>query len=273
MIVEDLDLDRTLSCGQVFRWRKEDGLWKGFMRNRPVTLRQNGCELDVSGDVTEEDVRRFFRTDDDLGLIFQDIMISSGDETVSMILNGNRGLRLVRQDPWECSASYILATFVHIPRIETMIGNVCRAYGEDLGNGSFSFPAPGRIAGDPEAARSCGLGFRCERFVEFARMVDGGEVDFDALREMEYERCVKELVSLPGIGEKVADCVSLFALDHLEAFPVDVWIKRSMKHLFGIEGSYKAVNARSRMLFGSYAGYAQEYIFLHTRNRAKALRR
>ncbi|MFA5311963.1 MAG: DNA glycosylase [Methanomassiliicoccales archaeon] len=272
MRFEDLDIDRTLSCGQVFRWRKEGDAWKGFIRNRPVALRQNGCELGVSGGVSEEEVRRYFRADDDLSFIFQDIMISSGDETMSMILNGNRGLRLVRQDPWECSASFILATFVHIPRIEMMIGNVCRTYGEDLGGGVHSFPSPDRIAREPEAAKACGLGFRCERFVEFARLVEKEEVDFEALREMDYERCAKELVALPGIGEKVADCISLFALDHLEAFPVDVRIKKSMKHLFGIEGSYRAVNAQSRLLFGRYAGYAQEYIFLHMRNRARTLR-
>jgi N-glycosylase/DNA lyase len=272
MIIEDLDIDRTLSCGQVFRWTKEGEWWKGFIGNRPVKLRQKRCELEVSGNVTEDDVRTYFRTEDDLSYIFQDIMISSGDETMSMILNGNRGLRLVRQDPWECSASYILATFVHIPRIELMIGNVCRTYGEELGNGTFAFPRPDSIAGDPEKARACGLGFRCERFVEFAKMVDREKVDFDALREIDYERCVKELVALPGIGEKVADCISLFALDHLEAFPVDVRIKKSMKHLFGIDGSNRAVNAQSRMLFGKYAGYAQEYIYLHMRNRTRTLR-
>jgi len=269
MIVEDLDIDRTLSCGQVFRWRKEGDIWSGFIGNRPVRLRQKGCELDVSGDVSEEEVGRYFRADDDLGEIFQDIMISCGDETVSMILNGHRGLRLVRQDPWECCASYILATFVHIPRIEMMIGNICRAYGEDLGNGIYSFPTPDKIVCDPEKAGSCRLGFRAERFVEFARLVDKGEVDFQALREMEYERCVKELVKLPGIGEKVADCVSLFSLDHLEAFPVDVWIKKSMERLFGIDGNYRTVNAQSRLFFGKYAGYAQEYIYLHMRSKEK----
>lgn len=271
MIVEDLDLDRTLSCGQVFRWKKEKGCWTGFIGNGAVTLRQKGCDLEVHGKVSEDDVSRYFRTDDHLDDIFQDIMISSGDEMMSMILNGNRGLRLVRQDPWECSASYILATFVHIPRIELMIGNICRTYGDRSDRGVYAFPRPDQIVGDPEAAKACGLGFRCERFVEFAKLVDKGEVDFDALKEMEYQRCVRELVALPGIGEKVADCISLFSLDHLEAFPVDVWIRKAMKHLFGIDGSYKAVNAQSRMLLGKYAGYAQEYIYLHMRNRTRTL--
>ncbi|QLH74923.1 MAG: DNA-3-methyladenine glycosylase 2 family protein [Methanomassiliicoccales archaeon] len=271
MMFKDLDLDRTLSCGQVFRWKKEGDRWSGFIGGRPVTLRQRGCDIEVIGRVTEDEVLKYFRADDDLDEIYQDIMVNCGDERMTVILNGNRGLRIVRQDPWECAASYVLATFVHIPRIERMIANLCSAYGEEVEEGVMSFPGPESIASDPEVARSCGLGFRCERFVEFAKLVTKGDVDFDALREMEYDRCIKELVKLPGIGDKVADCIALFSLDHLEAFPVDVRIKKSMKHLWGIQGSYRSVSSRSRQLFGRYAGYAQEYIYLHMRERTRRL--
>lgn len=262
MRLDPFDLDRTLSCGQVFRWRREGDWWAGVVRGKEVRLRQRGCEIDIDGTIDEGELANYLRAEDDLDEIYQDIMISSGSERMMGILLGQRGLRLVRQDPWECSASFILATFVHIPRIEQMIDKICLTYGDRLPGGRNAFPRPEQIVRDPDGAKSCGLGFRCERFVQFARMVDSGAVDFQSLREMPYDDCVKELKKFPGIGDKVADCIALFALDHLEAFPVDVRIMRSMDHLFGLQGNYRRVSADSRALFGRYAGYAQEYIYL-----------
>lgn len=269
MRLEPFDLDRTLSCGQVFRWRREGDWWAGVVRGKEVRLRQRGCEVDVDGDVDERALASYLRADDDLDEIYQDIMFNSGSEKMMGILLGQRGLRLVRQDPWECSASFILATAVNIPRIERMIDRLCQTYGDRLPGGRHAFPRPEQIVRDPEAAKSCGLGFRCDRLVQFARMVDSGAVDLFALKELPYGDCVKELKKLPGIGDKVADCIALFSMDHLEAFPVDVRIKRSMAQLFGVVGNYRRVNADGRAFFGRYAGYAQEYIFLAMQGRTR----
>lgn len=270
MMLDPFDLDKTLSCGQVFRWRKVGEEWHGIISGREVTLRQEGCDLKAQG-IEEDLLASYFRADDDLEEMCQDIMVSCGDERMGMMLRDQWGLRLVRQDPWECCASYILATFVHIPRIEQMIDKVCRTYGDRLEGGGYSFPRPEQISARPEAARACGLGFRCERFVEFARMVDNGEADLDGLKCLPYEECVKELRALPGIGDKVADCVALFSLGHLDAFPVDVRIKKSVKHLWGIEGNYRRVNRDCRRLFGQYAGYAQECIYLFMQGKTRRL--
>jgi N-glycosylase/DNA lyase len=183
------------------------------------------------------------------------------DDTMRSIVSSFPGLRLIRQDPWECAASYILATNANIPRIQKMIGNVCRAFGDELPGGEHAFPRPDQIAGGKEAAQTCGLGFRCGRFVEFARMVDRGDIDLSSLREVSYDDCVKELKTYPGIGDKVADCVAVFGLDHLEAFPVDVRIKKAMEEMYGVRGTYRHVNRFGRDYFGAYAGYAQEYIY------------
>lgn len=271
MMLEPLNLDKTLSCGQVFRWRKIGDRWEGVVEGRDITLQQSGCEVKATG-IGEERLAKYLRADDDLDRICQDIMVNCGDERMPLILSQQRGLRLVRQDPWECSASYILATYVHIPRIEQMIDNVCEAYGDLLPSGKRTFPRPDQIAADPVAARSCGLGFRCERFVEFARLVDKGEVDLEGLRKVPYEECVKELKKLPGVGDKVADCIALFSLDHLEAFPVDVRIMKSMEHLWGISGNYRKVNHDGRLLFGDYAGYAQECIYLFMQGKTRQIR-
>jgi len=270
MILEPMNLDKTLSCGQVFRWKKGGDGWEGVIDGKDVILRQSGCDIEAKG-IDEDRLARFIRADDDLDNIYQDIMVNCGDERMSLILSEQRGLRLVRQDPWECSASYILATYVHIPRIEQMIARVCEAYGDLLPSGRRAFPRPDQIVSDPQAARSCGLGFRCDRFLEFARLVDRGEVDLEGLRAASYEECKKELKKLPGVGDKVADCIALFSLDHLDAFPVDVRIMKSMEHLWGIAGSYRKVNQASRMLFGEYAGYAQESIYLFMQGRTRKL--
>lgn len=271
MMLDPLDLDKTLSCGQVFRWKKTGDRWEGVVDGKDVTLRQEGCGVIATG-IGEERLARYLRADDDLDMIGQDIMVSCGDERMSLILSQQRGLRLVRQDPWECSASYILATYVHIPRIEQMISRVCEAYGDPLPSGRRTFPRPDQIVADPSAARSCGLGFRCERFVNFAGLVDKGEIDLEGLKKVPYEECVKELKKLPGVGDKVADCIALFSLDHLEAFPVDVRIMKSMEHLWGITGSYRKVNCESRLFFGNYAGYAQECIFLFMQGKTRQIR-
>jgi N-glycosylase/DNA lyase len=142
-----------------------------------------------------------------------------------------------------------------------MIENVCRTFGDRLPGGRYSFPRPDQIAEGRESAQTCGLGFRCGRFVEFARMVERGEIDLGSLRKVDYGECIKELKSYPGIGDKVADCVAVFSLDHMEAFPVDVRIKKAMEEMYGVSGTYRHVNKFGRDYFGRYAGYAQEYIY------------
>ena len=258
MRVGSIDLDSTLGCGQVFRWRKEGDDWKGVLNGAEVRLHQKGASIVAEGGISEGTVQRYFRSDDDLEHIRSEI---SKDQAMTAMVSNLPGLRLIRQDPWECAASYVLATNANIPRIQKMIENVCRTFGDPLPEGGHRFPRPDQIAGGKEAAQTCGLGFRCGRFVEFARMVDRGEIDLGSLRNVAYEECVRELRSYPGIGDKVADCVAVFSLDHLEAFPVDVRIKKAMEEMYGVTGTYRHVNRYGRDYFGRYAGYAQEYIY------------
>lgn len=251
-----LDLDHTLGCGQVFRWRKEGDEWRGVVDGRLVILCQRGERVAAKG-MSEERLERYFRQDDDLEAIYRDL---EWDEKLSSFFRDYRGLRLIRQDPWECMASYVLATNANIPRIQGMIERVCRTFGTEMDD-HHTFPTPGQLLDRCERAEGCGLGYRCKRFIELARLAYREEIDFPGLMAMDYEDCVRELVKLPGIGPKVADCVSVFSLEHLEAFPVDVRIKRAMAELYGIEGNYRTVNRLSREKFGRWAGYAQEYIY------------
>jgi len=253
-----IDLDHTLGCGQVFRWRKEGGLWTGVVDGHLVRLRQKGKRIDAETELPEGRLRSYFRADDDLEAILKEI---SRDAYVRRLVDRYRGLRLIRQDPWECSASFILATYSNIPRIKMMIERVCTSFGTDAGGGVFAFPRPEQIIENEPGAENCGLGFRCGRFVAFARQVEAKQVDFDDLRAAGYQDAHARLVELEGIGDKVADCIAVFSLDHLDAFPIDVRIKRALAERYGASGSYRRVSEFARRHFGRYCGYSQEYIY------------
>lgn len=251
-----LDLDHTLGCGQVFRWRKEGEAWRGVVDGRLVTLVQKGRSVSVRG-MSDERFERYFRADDDLEGIYRTL---GDDAYLASCFRRYRGLRLVRQDPWECIASYVLATNANIPRIQGMIERVCRTFGTEM-DGYFTFPTPEQLLDGCERLGGCGLGYRQGRFLELARSAYREEIDFRGLTLMGYEDCVRELMRLPGVGPKVADCVSVFSLEHLEAFPVDVRIRKAVAELYGMRGGYRKVSEMARKRFGRYAGYAQEYIY------------
>jgi len=251
-------LGYTLDSGQVFRWQRDGEWWRGVVGRRSLRLRQEDGELVVQGDADEAFLRRYFRLDDDLEAIYADI---SRDEDIAAVIDRFRGLRLIRQEVWECSASYLLASYANVPRIKMMIESVCRTYGARLPDGRYAFPTPEELAEGGDIA-ACRLGYRADWLRCYARSVRDGEFDLDKLKGLDYESSVRYLKTVRGIGDKVADCIALFSLDHLQACPVDVRIARAMKERYGVSGSYKKVSEHARRHFGRYAGYAQEYLYL-----------
>mgnify|MGYP005834196321 CR=1 FL=1 len=252
-------LDHTLDSGQVFRWCRDGEWWRGVVRDRVIHLRQRGDVLDVRGDASEDFLSRYFRFDDDLETIYQDI---SRDRWIAATIDRFRGLRLIRQDVWECSASYLLASYSNVPRIKKMIDALCRTYGRRLAEGVHAFPTPEEIAEGTGDIGCCRLGYRADWIVDYARKVHRGEFDLETLVALDYEDAVAYLKRVRGVGDKVADCIALFSLGHLQACPVDVRIARAMRELYGVTGSYKKVASHARTHFGPYAGYAQEYLYI-----------
>ena len=166
-------LDHTLESGQVFRWSKHDEWWHGVIRDRAVRVRQNGDEIMADG-ISEERLRHYFRLDDDLEAIYEDIAL---DECIIPRIEQFRGLRLIRQDVWECSASYILASNSNVPRIKKMIGSLCRAYGREIEEEFMpSHPRGDPGGGDRYRVLQTGLSRRLIR--QYASMVYSGEFDF-----------------------------------------------------------------------------------------------
>ncbi len=253
----DVALDPTLGCGQAHRWKKEGDVWKGVIGNNVVELIQTDNGFDCKG--CEKDlILRYFRSQDDLASIMDEI--SKKDEYVSKLAEKCPSLRILEQDIWECTATYILATNANVKRIAKMVESLCDLYGTDLG-GVRSFPTPKQILDGCENISECKLGYREDRFVEFAAKVESGTYDLGSFKELSYLECITELKKIKGIGPKVADCVAIFAYGHLEAFPVDARISRIMKDIYNIEGRYDNVSDAGRKIFGRYAGYAQELLY------------
>jgi len=253
----DVSLDPTLGCGQAHRWRKYGDTWKGVIGNYAVELVQNDGGFECIG-CSEDRIKRYFRSEDDLSAIMKEI--SGRDPHIARLAAACPGLRLLRQDLWECTATYILATNANVKRIAKMVESVCDLYGTDLG-GVRSFPTPKQILDGCGSIGECRLGYREGRFVEFAEKVEDGTYDLESIECLDYGDCVRELKKINGVGPKVADCVAIFAYGHLEAFPVDARISRSMRDVYGVEGSYKDVSSAGRRIFGRYAGYAQELLY------------
>jgi N-glycosylase/DNA lyase len=253
-----MDLDLTLGCGQVFRWFKTGDRWSGVIDGKELILRQVDGEVEVIGDVPEERLLEYFRSDDDVESIYREVSV---DDLMGFLIKSFGGMRLIRQDPWECCLSYILASNANITRIQGMVESVCEAFGDPLPGGRHAFPCPSDILDHEELALDCGLGYRCGWMVQLAREVDEGNLDLESLRREDYASCIEHLKGFMGIGDKVTDCIALFCLDHLEAFPVDVRIRRVMEEVYGASGSYRRIREFGQQHFGRYAGYAQELLY------------
>jgi len=280
------DLDHTLRCGQSFRWKKLSGWWYGVVERKVVKIKQVRDKLlfQTFPEGTEADfVKNYFRLDDNLPHILSKI---NRDKNIGMAIQRFHGLRIIRQEPWECLISYICATNKNIPAIKNMVLNLSKWFGREIvfeGRDFYVFPRPSDLAdADLKQLRTCKLGFRAERVLETSRIVRNKELDFGTLRKMDYGKAKRKLLALPGVGHKVADCVLLFSLDKLETFPVDVWVKRTILNYYSnrfeesfvekisrrtslTSGEYEKISSFGKTYFGEYAGYAQEYLFALSR--------
>jgi len=284
------NLDFTLQCGQTFRWEKIGEWWFGVVRRYVVKARQNNDVLEVHTYPEEPDFRfwrGYFRLDDDLPRIYSLIV---KDDHIKAAVESFRGLRLLRQEPWECLVSYVCATNKNIPAIKDMIFRMCKNFGKKLlfeGREFYTFPKPKDLANaDIERLKACKLGFRAKRVREIAKKVDSKEFDLEALHRLSYGDAWRKLLKLPGVGPKVADCFLLFSLGKLEAFPIDIWMKRIIlkyyhdhfeesfvKRVLGKKSpsraEYRKIGLFGRKYFGEFVGYAQEYLYHYERRLSK----
>ena len=254
----DFDLKQTLDCGQCFRWDLlPDGSFCGTAFDRRLRLsEENGSVIfhGVSAAEFEQVWAPYFDLDFDYAAVRR--ALAEQNPVLKQAAEFAPGIRILRQDPWEALCSFIISQNNNIPRIKGIIARLCETFGENCG-GLYTFPGPGRLAGlGVEALAPLRSGFRAKYILSAAEKVASGEVDLGAVSVMPMEQARESLMTICGVGEKVAECVLLYGLHRLEAFPMDVWMKRAMSVL---------LPDRAREDFGEYAGIAQQYLFHYSR--------
>ena len=254
----DVSLDPTLGCGQAHRWRKTGDRWNGVIGDNVICLTQNADGFEAEGCPDRNVLLGYFRSGDDLPHIIREI--SDADPYVASLSSSCPGMRILKQEPWECLATYVLATNVNVKRIAKMVESVCDTFGRDLGE-RRAFPTPKQILDKQDEIPVCRLGYREERFIRLAENAEKGAIDLKAIGETDYRGCTEALTEISGVGPKVADCVALFGFGHLEAFPVDARISKCLDSMYGVSGNYKVMSEFGRRKFGRYAGYAQEFLY------------
>jgi N-glycosylase/DNA lyase len=263
MKVSDFDLEKTLKCGQLFRYEEINDFYLISHRDKLFKIKQEKDRLLFSG-TTQEFITDFFRLDDDYNAIIESI---SQDDFMRAVIDEHYGMRIIRQDPWECLISYLCSARKSIPGIKQNLSMICEKFGKSVSHGEykgFSFPVPGEIS-DHDALRACKVGFRSKYIHGVNRTID--EKMLIALRDKSYEEAKAELQKMEGVGDKISDCISLFSLDKLDAFPVDTWIRKGMteQYFSGKKTTDKKIKAFASDHFGKFRGYANQHIFFHWR--------
>ena len=264
----EFDLALTLGSGQAFHWSQAGEGFVGTIGDRPLYVGQRGAVLYVTPGM-EAGARHYFALDHSpaaMRATFPD------DAVMNAAMDFCRGMRILRQPAWECLATFITSTMKQVAHIRGMSLAIRRKFGRRLRLGEaevFTYPAASRLARAAEKdLLGCGLGYRAKNLLATARMIASGGIDLERIRTMDDETARAELCKLPGVGEKVANCVLLFAYERLRAFPIDVWIGRVLREQYfkGKRGvTPKRLREFSAAYFGEFGGYAQQYLFHHAR--------
>lgn len=252
LTVSNFDIKQIAESGQCFRINETgDGSFRIIAFGKLLRIRQCGNEIELS--CSEEEWESiwssYFDMDTDYDEI-RELIMSSADEYLINAYNYGSGIRILRQDLWESIVSFIISQNNNIPRIKSSIEKICK-----LVEGEYSFPRPGDI--DPEAFmdKGLGLGYRSEYLRDIYEFVSNNPQWLEMFKNLTYEDAMKELTSIRGIGNKVANCICLFGLHHVEAFPIDTHIKQI------IEKNYP--NGFDTKKFPHVAGIIQQYMFYY----------
>lgn len=253
-----LNIALSLDCGQAFRWTKrEDGAWHGVAHGMPLTVRQEGNRITFFN--VDDDDMEIWKEYFDLGRDYFAICKRlEADDSMRRAVNEFYGIRILRQEPWEALCSFIISQNNNIPRIKGIIDRLCRLLGEPLGGDDFAFPDAKTVAAaGVEGLAPIRAGFRAKYIIDAAEKVANGEIDFERINAscLEYGR--EELMKIKGVGAKVAECTLLYGFGKVDAFPIDVWVKRIMQEMYP-DGLPECANG--------VRGIAQQYLFHWRRN-------
>ena len=260
-------------CGQCFRWNEqEDGSYTGVFRNNVLNVKENAENIIITG-VCEENIEKVCKEYFDLDTDYEEIKdtLSKIDDNVKQSIKYGEGIRILKQDLWETIISFIISANNNIPRIKKIIERLSENYGNEMvwkGQKYYAFPTPEQLSkASVQDLRALGLGFRDKRVYETTRIILSGEVSLQSLENITDSNVLREeLNKLPGIGDKVADCIMLFSMKRFDVFPIDVWVRRVMNELYIKNEDETKVNKRelenlAKEKYGNLAGIAQQYLF------------
>ena len=272
--VRDFNTDHIFDCGQCFRWKREDdGSYTGTAMNKIAKISYDDGHLTIDH-CSEEDFEKVWRDyldlDRDYGLLKE--KLSSEDDFMKAASDYGYGIRILRQDFWETVVSFIISQNNNIPRIKGCIESICERFGELIGEYGgeqyFAIPSMEKMASlSTDDLAPCRLGYRAPYLVKMAQQfIEGGGPEAVKEELKKVEDPIRELQKFCGVGPKVAACISLFGLGRMDAFPIDVWMRRVMNRLYGIdENDVKSMKTYAEEHFGENGGIAQQYLFYYIR--------
>lgn len=262
--VECLSLPLTLDCGEAFRWEEqEDGSWSGAAYGKYLNIKEENSNFilkDTSLEDFENVWRNYFDLDRDYAAICAKL---KEDELVRETIDEYYGIRILNQEPWEALVSFVISQQNNIKRIKGIIKRLCDTYGEEICDGWHAFPTSKTLSSlSVEDFEAIGLGYRAKYVKKLADDVESGVIDLAAIKAMDLNDAKKTLLSIYGVGEKVANCALLFGFQFIRCFPVDVWMKRVLQYY---------PNGLPEC-FSGYEGIAQQYLFHWARNNLQAVK-
>lgn len=273
-LIKSFNLEHIFECGQCFRWNKEqNGSYTGVFKNNVLNVKMENNQIIFQG-ICEEDIKKTVEEYFDLKRDYEKIKksLSKIDEPLKTSIEYGSGIRLLNQDLWETIISFIISANNNIPRIKEIIERLSKQYGKAIiwnEKTYYTFPTVGELSkASVEDLRKLGLGFRDQRVYETTKLILTKQVNLEELETKKTSKEIKEiLLTLPGVGPKVADCIMLFStLKCLDVFPVDVWVRRVMNELYfklPEENKLKReqIEALAKEKYGDLAGIAQQYLF------------
>ena len=268
-----INVENSINSGQVFLWKKNKDYWYGVNGT-------NILKIDKKAEIESFQNSKvdFFRETDDMTKIIKSI---SKDKIVKDAVKKFQGMRILRQDPFQCLISFIVSSNSNIPKIKFCLENITKKFGKKVlweGLEFYLFPKPQKLAkASLVDIKSCGVGYRDSFIIQAAKMIASKEINFQNLKKMNYYTAKEEICKIPGVGNKVADCVMLFSLDKLESVPLDRWIVRILSKYYNDKFEIKTKTITPKQYdtlhqkiiehFGPYAGYSQQFLFKSEREK------
>lgn len=269
--IKDFNPTHTFMCGQCFRWEEEsDGSYTGIAFSKAVNISCRDNILTIKN-ITLDEFNSQWKNYLDLDVDYDTIKASlSGDSNVKTAMEFGWGIKILNQEVFECLISFIISTQNAIPRIKKIVSELSRMYGDKISFNDktyYAFPTLSQLSGIKESDLApLKAGYRAAYIVDAVNKLASGEVNLNAIKSMSYADAKKELMKIKGVGPKVADCVLLFSFGKKEAFPIDVWVKRTIQTLYLDENAReKEISSFATDHFGKFAGVAQQYLFYYAR--------